>query len=89
MKGCNSCTWLTRSVPPQARPRYQAKKPIHIENTATYAEATATTRRLHRAPSGHCVNSTGSVTGSASTSTHEIVCSGAHRRADRTTRARR
>ena len=34
-KGCTSCTWLTRTVPPSARPRYQAKNPIHIENTAT------------------------------------------------------
>ena len=33
-KGCRSCTWLTRSTPPSARPRYQAKKPSHMENTA-------------------------------------------------------
>ncbi len=33
--GCTSCTWLTRTVPPSARPRYQPKKPSHIENTAT------------------------------------------------------
>ena len=33
--GCTSCTWLTRTVPPSARPRYQAKKPSHIENTVT------------------------------------------------------
>src|SRR6185369_13148305 len=26
--GWTSCTWLTRTVPPIARPRYQAKKPI-------------------------------------------------------------
>jgi hypothetical protein len=34
-KGWTSCTWLTRTVPPRARPRYQAKKPSHIENTVT------------------------------------------------------
>ena len=34
-KGWTSCTWLTRSAPPQARPRYQAKKPIHIEKSET------------------------------------------------------
>ena len=34
-KGCSSCTWLTRTVPPSARPRYQAKKPSHIENSVT------------------------------------------------------
>ncbi|EWS52885.1 hypothetical protein X551_04327 [Methylibium sp. T29] len=34
-KGCSSCTWLTRTVPPSARPRYHAKKPSHIENSAT------------------------------------------------------
>ena len=33
--GCTSCTWLTRTVPPRARPRYHAKNPSHIENTAT------------------------------------------------------
>ena len=33
--GCTSCTWLTRTVPPSARPRYQAKKPSHIENSVT------------------------------------------------------
>ena len=33
--GCTSCTWLTRSAPPRARPRYQAKKPAHMENTPT------------------------------------------------------
>ena len=38
-KGCSSWTWLTRTVPPSARPRYQAKKPIHIENTADVGEA--------------------------------------------------
>ena len=32
-KGCTSCTWLTRTTPPSARPRYQAKNPSHIENT--------------------------------------------------------
>jgi hypothetical protein len=34
-KGCTSCTWLTRTVPPSASPRYHAKNPIHIENTDT------------------------------------------------------
>ena len=34
-KGCSICTWLTRTSPPSARPRYQAKKPSHIENTVT------------------------------------------------------
>ena len=34
-KGCTSCTWLTRTVPPSARPRYQAKNPIHMENSVT------------------------------------------------------
>ena len=33
--GCSSCVWLTRSAPPRASPRYQAKKPAHIENTPT------------------------------------------------------
>ena len=32
--GCTSCTWLTRTAPPSASPRYQAKKPSHIEKTA-------------------------------------------------------
>ena len=34
-KGCSNCTWLTRSMPPNCSPRYQAKKPSHIENSAT------------------------------------------------------
>ena len=34
-KGCSNWVWLTRSAPPSARPRYQAKKPTHIENTPT------------------------------------------------------
>ena len=33
-KGWISCTWLTRRAPPQASPRYQAKKPSHIETSA-------------------------------------------------------
>ena len=34
-KGCSSCTWLTRSAPPQSSPRYQAKKPAHIDTVPT------------------------------------------------------
>ena len=28
-------SYLTRTVPPSARPRYQAKNPSHIENSVT------------------------------------------------------
>ena len=33
--GWTSWTWLTRTAPPKANPRYQAKKPSHMEKTAT------------------------------------------------------
>jgi hypothetical protein len=73
-KGCSSCTWLTRSAPPRASARYHAKKPSHMENSDTYRkppQADAGTGCV-----GHSAAVTGSVTGSDSTSTHEITCCG-------------
>ena len=35
MKGCSSCTCETRAMPPIAMPAFQAKNPIHCENSAT------------------------------------------------------
>jgi len=34
-KGCSNWTCETRAMPPIARPAFQAKKPIHCENSAT------------------------------------------------------
>ena len=33
MKGCSNCTCDTRAMPPIAMPAFQAKKPIHCENS--------------------------------------------------------
>ena len=39
MNGCSNCTCDTRAMPPIAMPAFQAKNPIHCENSATYSSA--------------------------------------------------
>jgi hypothetical protein len=34
-KGCSSCTWLTPTMSPMARPPYRANKPSRMENRLT------------------------------------------------------
>ena len=70
-KGCRSCVWLTRSAPPMASARYQAKKPIHIENMPTYTNAAQATGATGCA--GQVSQVPGSVTGRASTVTQQIT----------------
>lgn len=70
-KGCSSCVWLTRRAPPRASPRYQAKKPAHIENTPTYRkppQAEGATGWL-----GHSHSVAGRETGSAIRHTQQIT----------------
>ena len=71
--GCTSCTWLTRTVPPSARPRYQAKKPSHIENSVTYAKPPHALALTGAA--GQVASATGNVNGRLSTNTQQITCS--------------
>ena len=70
-KGCSSCTWLTRTVPPSASARYQAKKPSHIENSETYARPIQAEVRAFCA--GQLANVTGKVTGKDNTSTQQMT----------------
>src|SRR5205085_2043873 len=83
--GCRSCTWLTRTAPPRASPRYQAKKPSHIENSVTYAKP------AQAAPEAGCAGQASAVSGTVSgrlpTSTQQITCS-APMRADMAQRER-
>ena len=69
--GCKSCVWLTRSAPPRARPRYQAKKPIHIENRPTYTNPTQA--EVATGCVGHSTSVAGRVTGRAITHTQQIT----------------
>ncbi len=73
--GCTSCIWLTRTVPPRARPRYQAKKPSHMENTDTYARAAQAAGATDAAASGEGAKNqaAGSATGSPITSAQQIT----------------
>ena len=71
-KGWISCTWLTRTRPPSARPRYQAKKPSHIENSETYKKPTHDEARTGASGQNH--SAAGSVKGSDITSTQQMTC---------------
>ncbi len=72
-KGCSSCVWLTRSAPPQSSPRYQAKKPAHIDTVPTYAKPAQALGRMSPALAGHSHSAMGSVMGSAPRQTQQIT----------------
>ena len=74
MKGCKSWTWLTRTVPPSTSPRYQAKKPSHMENTPKYTSAHQALAGT--AWAGHNSQVAGRLSGRASNSAQLITCSG-------------
>jgi hypothetical protein len=69
--GCSSCSWLTRSAPPSASPRNQAKKPAHMENTPTYSRASQA--EVLTGCSGQVSSAPGTVSGSAITQTQLIT----------------
>ena len=73
-KGWMSWIWLTRTAP-SARARYHAKKPIHIENSATYRKPAQLIAPMLEGAAGANHQATGRVSGRQHTSTQQMTCS--------------
>ena len=74
-KGCISCVWLTRAIPPKARPLFQRKKPNSWLTKAKYKKLKRTfSGRLLKFSSGACIHAGKTINGNEITSAQQITC---------------